>query len=84
MEIYLEQFSYMENYNPDVGKGGVINFSKHRKMGSIIKDFRTYASQIYSYSVIQPLIEVLEQPTANLTVDTLQKLSFNILKPSGF
>ena len=84
IEIYLEQFSYIENYNPDVGKGGVINFSKHRKLGHIIKDFRTYASQSYSFPLIQSLMDILEQPTSNLTADTLQKHSFNILKPSGF
>ena len=37
LDVFLEELAFLDSQNPDIGKGGIINFSKHRKMSRVIR-----------------------------------------------
>jgi hypothetical protein len=70
----LEELAYLDSFNPDIGKGGIINFSKHRKMARIIKHLCQYKDT--SYPDLQP-VELLQECLLTSQLfddDTLQKV----------
>jgi hypothetical protein len=83
VDVFLDEIAYVDSFNPDIGKGGIINFSKHRKIARLIRNMETY--QTVPYKDIQP-----SEPIQNLLHsqvfddDNLQKKSLNCEKPSGF
>ena len=83
-DVFLEEAAYIDSYNPDIGKGGVINFSKHRRLSRIIRTLEQYGNSTYSdLTPIQSVIDFILQ-TPLLDDDTLQKMSLNCEPPSSF
>jgi hypothetical protein len=84
IDVYTEEIAYIDSFNPDIGKGGIINFSKHRKISRIIRTLETY--QTVPFNDIHP-IDSIQNLLLNSIVfddDNLQKKSLNCEKPSGF
>jgi len=84
LEVFLEEISFLDSQNPDIGKGGIINFSKHRKMSRIIRHLLQY--QDTPYTEFTPL-EIIQEVLINSQLyddDTLQKKSLVHEPPSRF
>jgi len=84
LDIFLEELSYIDSFNPDIGKGGVINFAKHRRLARIIRTLEQYSAA--SYSDVTPLQSIIDflLHSSVLDDDNLQKLSLNCEPPSNF
>lgn len=48
VEPYLEEIAYIDTFNQDIGKGGIINFSKHRKLARMMRHLEQFKSTPYS------------------------------------
>lgn len=80
----MEEISFIDIFNPDIGKGGVINFSKHRKMARLIRNLEQYQNS--SYLDIQPNLSIKEilLHTQIYDEDGIQKKSLNCEPPITF
>mmetsp|Transcript_15855 Transcript_15855/g.22078 ORF Transcript_15855/g.22078 Transcript_15855/m.22078 type:complete len:744 (-) Transcript_15855:72-2303(-) len=85
LDVFLEEIAYVDSFNQDVGKGGIINFSKHRKMARMIRNIEQYGSAPYPSDVTpNDSIQDFILNTLLLDDDALQKKSLLIEQPSSF
>eukprot|EP01116_Phalansterium_solitarium_P013293 TRINITY_DN3062_c0_g1_i1.p1 TRINITY_DN3062_c0_g1~~TRINITY_DN3062_c0_g1_i1.p1 ORF type:complete len:730 (-),score=188.67 TRINITY_DN3062_c0_g1_i1:198-2387(-) len=85
LDVHLEEISYIDSFNPDIGKGGIINFSKHRRLGRIIQDsLEQYKNVSFPDLAVDPLIEDFLMASSVWSDDTLQKQSLAREHPTGF
>jgi len=84
LDVFLEELSFLDSQNPDIGKGGIINFSKHRKMSRMIRHLVQY--QDTPFADIQPLENIQDCLLTSQLYDddTLQKKSLIHEPPSSF
>jgi len=83
LDVFLEELSFLDSQNPDVGKGGIINFSKHRKMSRVIRHLVQYQDTPFE---MQPL-EIIQDSLLGSQLyddDTIQKKSLMHEPPSSF
>jgi len=84
LDVFLEEIAYIDSFNQDIGKGGIINFSKHRKMGRIVRQLEQLKSVAYPNESPPPQ-SFQDLLWAQLfSDDVLQKKSLNIEEPSTF
>jgi len=84
LDIHLEEISYIDSFNPDIGTGGIINFTKHRKIARLVRILDQYKTA--SYTDLHP-IESIQQLLLNSQTydeDNLQKRSLNCERPASF
>lgn len=84
LEVHLEEISYIDSYNPDIGKGGIINFTKHRKIARLIRSVDQYKTSSYTDLITNEAIQSLLLNTTPFDEDNLQKRSLNCERPASF
>eukprot|EP01118_Nematostelium_gracile_P016469 TRINITY_DN6827_c0_g1_i1.p1 TRINITY_DN6827_c0_g1~~TRINITY_DN6827_c0_g1_i1.p1 ORF type:complete len:749 (-),score=181.47 TRINITY_DN6827_c0_g1_i1:62-2080(-) len=84
LRVHLEEISYIDAFNPDIGKGGIINFTKHRKIARSIRTLVQYSNSSYTDLNSIDSIQQMLLHTQILDDDALQNRSLNSEKPTGF
>lgn len=84
LDPFLEDLSYVENSNQDIGKGGIINFTKHRQMARMIRHVLTYQNGNYADLKADTQIQEYILNSQALEDDQLKKLSMMIEAPASF
>lgn len=84
LEPFLEEITYIDESSQDIGKGGIINFTKHRQMGRITRFLLQY--QHSNFPEIKPIDTILDLllKTTILPEDMLKKQSLLVEPPSSF
>eukprot|EP01119_Soliformovum_irregulare_P022604 TRINITY_DN7782_c0_g1_i1.p1 TRINITY_DN7782_c0_g1~~TRINITY_DN7782_c0_g1_i1.p1 ORF type:complete len:743 (+),score=206.41 TRINITY_DN7782_c0_g1_i1:36-2264(+) len=84
LDVHLEEIAYVDSFNPDIGKGGIINFSKHRKIGRFIRTLEQYSTAAYSdVTPNEPILKFILNHE-HVDDDILSKRSLNCERPTGF
>lgn len=84
LEPFLEEIIYIDESNQDIGKGGIINFTKHRQMARIVKFLLQY--QHSNFSEIKPIDQLQDILLKSIVFDDeqLKKQSLLLEPPSSF
>eukprot|EP01117_Protostelium_nocturnum_P006397 TRINITY_DN2309_c1_g2_i1.p1 TRINITY_DN2309_c1_g2~~TRINITY_DN2309_c1_g2_i1.p1 ORF type:complete len:729 (-),score=217.35 TRINITY_DN2309_c1_g2_i1:57-2243(-) len=85
LEPYLEELSYVDSYYPDIAKGGVIHFAKHRKIARTVRLLVQYSrdatypelTNVYQINNLVMCSQLLEE-------DGLSKASLSAESPASF
>jgi len=84
LDVFLEELSFLESQTPDVGKGGIVNFGKLRRMSRLIRHLVHYQSTPFTeFPTMEPIQELLLNSML-FEDETLQKKSLMIESPSQF
>lgn len=81
MSVFLDELSYVDSFNPDIGQGGIINFSKHRKMAYLIRGLETLGSVSYEFQQVPELQQHILRSRL-LEIDHLEKQSMLVQAPN--
>ena len=79
--MFLEEIQFIDSSNPDVSKGGIINFQKHQKLSRIIRHLQQWGSSTYSIRPDPAIFELLMYSEVD-DDDTLRRKSLLCEPPS--
>jgi len=82
LEPFLEELTYIDSSNQDIGKGGIINFSKHRSLARLIRHICTYQQASVDIKIVEPILQEL-MTTTLFTEDSLKRQSLLLEPPTA-
>jgi len=83
IEPYLEELTYIDSSNQDIGKGGIINFTKHRQLARLARHICSYQLATIDIKPVEPILQEL-MTTQVFSEDALKKQSLMIEPPTSF
>lgn len=58
--MYLTDLTFIEDGNPDMLQGGLINFAKRRRIAGVIREIQQYQNAPYHLEVVKPIFDWLK------------------------